>query len=176
MPEFNPKQYIGQGKKYGPSNKIPIEVQSDSDQEEILTLPESAAALLPPVNMPIAQFIDIDLPQVTSGFIMYKAKKWFSEEEPNIDITTLRHRPVPNEDFLQELDSAFGQAWFGGARSIIDQRYNDAKERLPLWILTYWKKMVHALYNGPDEERLSGASQLLGTYRLALYRSHGHHG
>ena len=89
------------------------------------------------------------------------------------DIATLKHRSVPNEDFLQELDSAFGQAWFDGARSIIDQRCNDAKERLPLWILTYWKKSTHAiraqaawvrsgdwlarqqLHDSHDEERLS---------------------
>jgi hypothetical protein len=96
MPEFNPKHYI-QDKKHGPSNKIPIQVQSDSD-DEILSLPESAAALLPLVNIPIAQFITIELPQVTSGFMMYKTNSWFSEEEPNfVDIATLRHRPVPND-------------------------------------------------------------------------------
>lgn len=34
-----------------------------------------------------------------------------------------------------------GQAWFDGAKSIIDPRYNQGTERLPMWVLNYWKKM-----------------------------------
>ena len=142
-PEFDKEQYIGQGKEYISSGAIPIGVLAA--QQQMVSLPEFAAALLPLASTPVAQFIDIDLPQVTSGFIMYKAKGWFSKDKPNVDVTPLRHRPVPNEDFLQELDSTFGEAWLDGARSIIDQRCDDVKERLPLWTLTYWKKMVYAI-------------------------------
>jgi hypothetical protein len=95
---------------------------------------------------------------------------------------TLRHRAVPNEDFLQELVFNFGQAWFDGARSITDQRWDDPRERLPLWTLTYWKQLVYTIraqgawthsidwlarQQPHSEERLGGiyasASQLLGT-------------
>lgn len=141
-PEFSLSKNIGQGKQY-PSDPLPIEVQLA--RQQVLALPKTAAALLPSADIPISEFSKMDLPQVTSGFIMYKARKWFSVEEPNVNIEDLRLRPVPNEAFLQALDAAFGQSWFDGARSIIDQQKGDDKERLPLWILTFWKKMLHAI-------------------------------
>ena len=42
-------------------------------------------------------------------------------------------------DVVEALDKAFGQAWFDGVRSIADPRYNGGADRLPLWIITYWK-------------------------------------
>ena len=140
--DFSLSKNICQGKEY-PSDPLPIEAQLAWQQT--LSLPKTAAALLPSTDIPISEFLKMDLPKVSSGFIMYKARKWFSVEEPNINIEDLKVRPVPNEAFLQALDSAFGQSWFDGARSIIDQQKGDDKERLPLWILTFWKKMQHAI-------------------------------
>ncbi|KAF8328951.1 hypothetical protein F5887DRAFT_1287968 [Amanita rubescens] len=180
IPAHSLDKNMGQGKGKPPS-PLPIEVVLTRQKE--LSLPEAAAALLPPAHTPIDQLTQFNLPQVSSGFIMYKANKWFSEEEPNIDIKTLRHRPIPNEVFLRELDSALDQLWLGGARSVIDQRAGDDKERLPLWVLTYWKKMAYAIrtqkawmrscgwlsrqqLQDTDEERLdiyTRASELLGS-------------
>jgi hypothetical protein len=41
VPEFNEKQYIGQGKEYPTSGAIPIEVLTA--QQQVLSIPESAA-------------------------------------------------------------------------------------------------------------------------------------
>lgn len=49
--------------------------------------------------------------------------------------------PIPNDDFLDKLNDDTGQAWLDGARSIIDQRFNDGRDRLLLCAVTYWREM-----------------------------------
>ena len=39
------------------------------------------------------------------------------------------------------MDQIAGQAWLDGTFSIVDQRFNDGKDRLPLEALTYWREM-----------------------------------
>ncbi len=50
-------------------------------------------------------------------------------------------------EFIQSLEVAAGQAWLDGAKSVVDQRYNNATDRLPLWTISFWKEMaaVHKL-------------------------------
>ena len=43
--------------------------------------------------------------------------------------------------FLRDLEKEFGQAWFDGARSIVDHRFNNSTERFPLWVLSFWWKL-----------------------------------
>ena len=54
-------------------------------------------------------------------------------------------RPVPPKHFLEKLENEIGQAWFDGAKSVVDPRFNNGTERLPLWVLTFWKRMVEII-------------------------------
>jgi len=49
---------------------------------------------------------------------------------------------LPGHGFKQ-LEVAFGQAWFDGARSIQDKRFK--LSWLPLWVVLFWKGMADAL-------------------------------
>jgi hypothetical protein len=66
---------------------------------------------------------------------------WFSESPPQTNLSLLATRPIPNDDFLDQLESIKGQAWLNGAQAIIDHRYNDGADLLPLCALTYWRDM-----------------------------------
>ena len=52
---------------------------------------------------------------------------------PVTDTECLRTQPVPQEKVLDQLLKDFGQAWFDGAKSVVDPRFNDGHDRLPLW-------------------------------------------
>jgi hypothetical protein len=82
------------------------------------------------------------IPRVESGWPLYKAETWFSNDVPHMTLDRLKERPIPNEHFLEKLESAARQAWLNGAQSLVDHRYNDGCDRLPLCSVTYWKEML----------------------------------
>lgn len=45
--------------------------------------------------------------------------------------------------FIEKLEKRFGQAWFDGARSVVDSRYK--LSRLPLYTLAYWREMSRVI-------------------------------
>jgi hypothetical protein len=58
---------------------------------------------------------------------MTKPQTWFSHDKPStVDITVLKSRPIPPKDFLDKLEKDIGQAWFDGAKSVIDMRFNNS--------------------------------------------------
>jgi hypothetical protein len=51
-------------------------------------------------------------------------------------------RPVPSPEFIRNLETVCGQAWLDGAKSIMDQRFNDGTDHLPLWTISFWKEVA----------------------------------
>ncbi|KAF9231491.1 hypothetical protein BU15DRAFT_82327 [Melanogaster broomeanus] len=81
----------------------------------------------------------------TPAYIIYARKQLltippsFHSHLPAIEMTILEllNENLPAQPSM--LNTALGQAWFDGARSIIDFRY--VNSRLPLWVITYWTEM-----------------------------------
>lgn len=78
-----------------------------------------------------------------SAEIITAAKIWFSKDMPCTDVRCLLGRPIPSKVFLAALNKIFGQAWLNGSKYIINWRYNDGRDRLPPWTLTFcqWQRL-----------------------------------
>ncbi|KAG6916064.1 hypothetical protein DXG01_008589 [Tephrocybe rancida] len=137
-PHFSSTDWIGVGKKY-PTKNIPPEVLAA--KADILRIPEHHTSEFPLDNLPATQFIALQLPRQSSDILSVKVKKWFSHDEPSTDVHLLLNRPIPSKMFLTDLADNFGQAWFNGAKSIIDPRYNGGTDRFPLWTLSFWNAL-----------------------------------
>lgn len=108
----------------------------------VLALPEEFRVLIPKAALPVTRLIALHIPEISNEIISVKATAWFSNDIPGSNVTAiLQTRPIPNREHLRSLEAAFGQAWFNGSKSIIDSRYNDGRDRLPLWSLTLWEIM-----------------------------------
>ena len=138
VPLFIEKQWIKAGKQY-PKDNTPYEVLWA--REDILKIPDLHLKLLPAPNLPVAQFLQHELPPQSAEIIMTKVQSWFTPDTPITDTKALLNRPIPPIIFLLDLEKGFGQAWFDGARSIVDPRFNNSTECFPLWVLTFWKKL-----------------------------------
>ncbi|KAM6495644.1 hypothetical protein JOM56_008350 [Amanita muscaria] len=139
LPTLEVADWIGVGKKYNPST-IPLYVLFEKQNQ--LTVPASHSNYFSSPTLPVQRFIELSLPIQSTEIITLSSKIWFSMDSPCDDIRYLANRPIPSSDFLKALADQFGQAWFDGAQSIIDWRYNDGRERFPLWALGYWQKMA----------------------------------
>lgn len=138
---FIEKEWIGRGKIYN-TTTIPIFVIMA--KSKVAEIPQNVISVqLPKTSLTVTEFLSCELPRVSSELISSKASLWFSHEPPNIPMdSALLRRSVPSSDFLKQLEDASGQAWFDGAKSVVDQRFNEGKDRLPLWIISYWREVA----------------------------------
>jgi hypothetical protein len=139
LPAFDAHTWIGTGKIFSAS-QTPLHVLYEKYNQ--LKIPDVHLVHFPALDLPVTQFTALLLPAQSTEIIITAAKIWFSKDEPCTDVTCLLARPIPHKDFLAALNKSFGQSWLDGSRSIIDQRYNDGRDRLPLWALTFWQKMA----------------------------------
>jgi hypothetical protein len=140
---FIEKDWIGRGQIYNTATIPTFVIIASSKVTEI---PQNVTSTqLPMANLSVIDFLSYELPRVSSELISSKTGLWFNHEPPNISMdsdNTLLRRSIPSPDFLKQLEIAFGQAWFDGAKSVVDQRFNDGKDRLPLWIISYWREVA----------------------------------
>ncbi|KAH7918522.1 hypothetical protein BV22DRAFT_1051683 [Leucogyrophana mollusca] len=106
----------------------------------LIAIPPSYSSYLPDVNLSILDLLRAPSPTQPSVLVQERADKCFSKLEPNEDATCLETRKIPPAEWIQKIEKALGQAWFDGARSLVDWRYGKDL-RLPLWAITYWKEM-----------------------------------
>ncbi|KAH9983501.1 hypothetical protein BJV77DRAFT_300257 [Russula vinacea] len=139
-PLFIPADWIGTGKTF--TATLPQQVLAEKQRQ--LVIPEGYSAHFPSSTLPVTQFIDLELPLQSTEIITTSTTVWFSKETAHNDlnIRILLNRPIPSKEFLADLKSAFGQAWLDGAQSVIDWRYNDGRERFPLWVVAFWEKLA----------------------------------
>jgi hypothetical protein len=112
-------------------------------RSEVLAIPAAYAAFIPDARLSISDLLKANLPVQSSALITTAASRAFCKDEPNEDLACLAVRHIPPRTWLQQLEVAFGQAWFDGARSIQDERFKSS--RLPLWVVSFWKGMADAL-------------------------------
>lgn len=138
---FEEKVWIGRGKKYDWAN-LPGSVTSAKNASLEVPGDFLHRAHLPPSNLSVANFLSFKLPRLSSEIISSKTSTWFSPDEPATDNDILILRPVPLPEFIHSLDTNYGQAWLDGAKSVVDQRFNDGADRLPLWTISFWKEVA----------------------------------
>ena len=136
---FDAAQWIGRGRTY---KDVPIYVCDVLT--DIRQIPDLVSkSCLPSPEVPILDFINLALPPQSSELITTQASAWFSNQPPQQNvIELLQSRSIPPKAILDKLDCLLGQAWFDGKVSILDPRYNDGSDALPLWAPTYWLKMA----------------------------------
>src|SRR5690606_25368822 len=60
------------------------------------------------------------------------------------DVSLLLKHSIPSAWVINKLRNAFGQAWFDGCQSIVDERSRD-KARFPLYAIEFWVEMAQVL-------------------------------
>ena len=141
-PPFIEKDWINAGKQY-PIQNTPYEVQWARDQ--LLEVPTTFLHHLPARDLPVTEFLRAKLPHQSSQIITTKARTWFNHDAPTTDVRILMNRPIPPPTFLANLEKELGQAWFDGAKSIVDHRFNNSMDRFPLWVVAVWRMLSDAV-------------------------------
>ena len=138
LPAFRAEEWIGNRKTFSLS-QTPLHVLQEKHNQ--LIIPDAHLIHFPAMDLPVTKFIELPLPAQSMEIITTAAKIWFSKDVPHTNVKSLLARPIPSKDFLAALNKIFGQVWLDGSKSIIDWRYNNGRDRLPLWALTFWQRM-----------------------------------
>ncbi|KAJ8700697.1 hypothetical protein PTI98_003700 [Pleurotus ostreatus] len=104
-------------------------------------MPPSAQALLPSSAMSIQQLIAQSLPPRRNALNTIKPEAWYSKDMPSQDLQMLLTRSLPSKTTLQQIERKYGKTWMNGMNSLIDPRYDDGRDRFPLYALTLWKQL-----------------------------------
>lgn len=138
-PPFNAEEWLGQGRKW---KDIPYHVLNVF--VELTKIPELFSKQFPPDDMPIVEFVQVPLPQPSLDIVTCKTAAWFSQDAPQVldPDSKLLSRSLPPLGVLTRLSDVLGQAWLDGAKSIVDPRHNSGKDKLPLWIVKFWKTLL----------------------------------
>lgn len=141
LPPFVRADWIGTGKQF--TSALPQQVLAEKQRQ--LIIPDSYCTHFPSPTVPVSQFIELNLPMQSTEIITTSTTLWFSKESVRDNIQILMNRPVSSREFLADLNDAFGQAWLDGAQSVVDWRYNDGRERFPLWVMSFWQKTADVI-------------------------------
>jgi hypothetical protein len=111
-----------------------------------LTVPQGAFSPRFPIspNIDVIKFVEMDLPTSTADFITVDEKLWFSCDEPITNVRVALDRPIPSRTVVETLlqQQHVGQFWLDGNQSFVDLRFNNGKDRFPIWILTFFQ-LIH---------------------------------
>ena len=133
---FEPSLWIGCQKQY---KDVPLHVCNALSC--LRQLPPGFQQFLPPPELPVLDFINLQLPSQSAELITTKIDQAFSIDAPQMDVQAFLCRSIPPIAFIDKLDNGMGQAWFDGKVSIIDPRFGDSNNRSPFWAPTYWRQM-----------------------------------
>ncbi|KAL1751197.1 hypothetical protein FB107DRAFT_222515 [Schizophyllum commune] len=133
---FDPSKFIGVGQTY-PDSNVPDFISAE--KKKLLDIPSSfIASHVPPGSTPVVDFVKLPIPRQSFEFTPVRVTDMFSSDSPNVDTKVLMTRTIPRVETLRALSTALGQAWFDGKKSIIDWRFNDGRDRLPFWAISFW--------------------------------------
>ncbi|TFK77245.1 hypothetical protein BDN72DRAFT_953706 [Pluteus cervinus] len=138
---FYETEWIGLGKLY-PSD--PPQFILDA-RARLLEIPDTFQSHIPADDVPVSHFLAWHLPRQVNAALNAPVKEWFSIDAPHTQPACLLTRDIPSATCLNQLDQRLGQAWFEGAKSISDPRYNNGRDRIPLWAITFWKTVARIL-------------------------------
>ncbi|KAJ7833775.1 hypothetical protein B0H14DRAFT_3710259 [Mycena olivaceomarginata] len=135
-PAFRLEDWIGQGKTMATAPPMIHKLG-----KEIFTIPQSIEfELFPSPFLTIEEMLKFDVPLQSLPNNAPQPAQYFSSDSV---LQRLRHLPIPDAKDIRKLFHSGRQAWLDGKRSIM---YNNlggkAATRFPLWVLTYWNKIV----------------------------------
>ncbi|KAF7972493.1 hypothetical protein HWV62_17856 [Athelia sp. TMB] len=137
-PTFHKHEWIGCNKIYSLKTLPYFVVEACS---QALLIPLHKRHHFPPHDITALDLLKKKLPLQSSDLNTVKPEAWFSTDAPNSNLDFLLTRKIPSDHVIRELNKIAAQKWLDGAQSIVDHRVNDSQDRLPLWILSYWKEM-----------------------------------
>ena len=174
-PSLDLTQWIRQQKTYD-TRTLPFQVIEACTAAT--RLPDDHHVLIPSPDLSVHDYLSVNLPVLLASIVTLKPGCWFITDTPDKEFSYLFSRPFPPPSAIQRLRAAFGQAWIDGAKSIIDPRFNDGRDWLPLWTLSYWQVISNtvqacSLWNGckdwlTKESRTVEATQLMDQARGLL--------
>ncbi|KAJ6483364.1 hypothetical protein C8R45DRAFT_931974 [Mycena sanguinolenta] len=134
LPVFDPAEWIGLGKPYREVLKH-VSAACQTARE----LPSSVIRRLPVVNMLVAEFIAVPLPDILpdDGPFSNRPPSWFSGEPPDSDDTLVS---IPPLNFVRQLETDISQVWLDGAQSIV--HHADPTLRPPLWTPRLFREII----------------------------------
>ena len=136
---FIESEWIGQNKIYA---NVPDFVRWQKEKDMEIPLDILQFTNFPKPEFSVNDFLAHNFPRISSEIISNNVACWFSKNAPNdLDMQTLLQRSIPSPAFLAQIEEAVGQAWLDGAKSVVDWRINDGTTFLPLWIITFWRKV-----------------------------------
>jgi hypothetical protein len=150
---FDATKWIGCGRTY---KDVPIYVCEALTS--IRKIPHAVvASSIPSPQLPIIEFINFPLPAQSAELVTMRPTAWFSTDPPDQNATQLLlSRTIPPKAFLDKLETETGQAWFNGNISIIDHRVNGGRDRLPMWVPTYWQQISKIISMQTEWKRAKG--------------------
>ncbi|KAL0562918.1 hypothetical protein V5O48_019160, partial [Marasmius crinis-equi] len=110
-------------------------------------IPDSLKSLLPSPEIPVNDFIVLNLPEQSESLVSYPAPKWFCSEAPSSTLDgalifdIVSKKSIPPTNTLTTLRDAIGQEWLDGAKLVIDPRFK-SRRPLPLWVVTLWRMLA----------------------------------
>ncbi|KAJ7722156.1 hypothetical protein B0H14DRAFT_3520394 [Mycena olivaceomarginata] len=138
-PAFDPSQWIGVGKIY---RDVPANVSTACTASR--TLPASVKHQLPMADMPVTEFLAVELASSVLAPhepCLKRTSSWFSPEPPDHgeDVVWLL-RSIPPLEFILQLLADHPQAWLNGSASIVD--HTDGTRHLPFWTVTFFHEIL----------------------------------
>ena len=133
---FKPSLWIGRHKKY---KDVPLHVCNALTH--LRQIPHRFQSSFPSPELPVLDFINLQLPIQSAELITTKIEHVFSFDAPQMDVQAFLRRSIPPIAFIDKVEKEVGQAWFDGKVAIVDPRFSNSNNTLPFWALTYWRQM-----------------------------------
>ncbi|KAJ3819239.1 hypothetical protein F5880DRAFT_1616648 [Lentinula raphanica] len=125
---FEPSSWIGKGKKW---DNPPLHVCNACNA--VFETPPAVSKNLPTVDLPVTDFLQVNLPPQSYSLNTHSLDLWFNDELPNIPedrcVEILFRRPMPSLEVLQNLKKIYKQKWL------------DGRDLFPLWALELWQRL-----------------------------------
>ena len=134
-PVFHRDEWIAKGKEY---SSLPLWVQNVYSSQ--VHIPHQLQPHFPSRNRTVGEVLKMDIPQ-SHTLNTTQPSVWFSRDAPHTDLSCLKNRPIPDAKLLAKLEKHLPQMWTDGMQSVVDPRYNNGCDRLPLGVVKFWAGM-----------------------------------
>ncbi|KAJ7207198.1 hypothetical protein GGX14DRAFT_366525 [Mycena pura] len=144
---FDASAWIGTGKKID-LDTTPLHVLAAL--LDMKNAPDFILDALPQCLLSVPELLAFKLPRISNLLPFCAPHHWFSKDPPtnllqNQFRNLLLARSVPSSKILGDLEAIYMQQILDGVQSIVDPRYNNGRDRLPLWLLGSWRK-IHSIW------------------------------
>ena len=134
-PVFHRDEWVAKGKEY---SSLPLWVQNVYLSQ--VHIPHQLQPHFPSRNWTVGEVLKMDIPQ-SHTLNTTQPSVWFSCDAPHTDLSCLKNQPIPDAKLLAKLEKHLPQMWTNSMQSVVDPRYNDGCDCLPLGVVKFWAGM-----------------------------------